>query len=185
MTLTPVKKKRCVESRLFQPKSDLLAGLFNFTHRSPINEDNLHVWPSEALFPDPPLMSLRSPEQSCVQICRMTEQNPSTAGPSPELQTLCWWLPDFCLSRSGHKRGDLQPRAEIRTLSHLPVSSLLSDCFWGSGGVTNNALLLGFCSQWPFLCSGFFFFFFTKSQRIHANRAVWMQSTNQCTLIAF
>lgn len=94
-------------------------------------------------------ISLRTPERSCVSICRMTEQNQPTAWLSHELQTLCWWLPDSCLSRSGHKRGDPQPRTEIRTLLNLPVSSLLSDCFCGSGGVTNNVLLSGFCSQWP------------------------------------
>lgn len=38
----------------------------------------------------------------------------------------------------------------IRTQANLPVSFLLSDSFCGSVGVINNALLLGFCSQWPF-----------------------------------
>lgn len=45
--------KKSVESRLFEPKSDLLAGLFNFTHRSPTTEDHLNVPPSEPLFSDP------------------------------------------------------------------------------------------------------------------------------------
>lgn len=44
--------KKIVESRLFQPKSDLLAGLFDFTNGSPINEDHLDVRPSK-LFSDP------------------------------------------------------------------------------------------------------------------------------------
>lgn len=126
-------------------------------------------------------LSLRSLEQSCISICRMTEQNQSPEWLSHQLQTLCWWLPDFCLSRSRHKRGDQQPWTEIRTLSmeNRDTGKLASffpsfGLFCGSDGVTNNALLSGFYSQWPFLL--FFLFFF----RFRAQKAKGSTPTEQC-----